>query len=467
MRRINAATVLATSLFLMAGVLSALPSSAMTPSLATMPSSAGLATAHVQSVGRVHTGGHRVGKPKPAPSHYTPPRGVRFNNPLGGRDSRRHILGHLIRTIDSVPGREKIRVASWNVRSADVVNSLIAAHNRGVSVRVVMDRLNANKSNPNSDVTRLIRALKRHEGNRKKSMLSNVVRCVSACRARAGIAHVKFYLFSRAGKAEDVVMYGSNNATDLAAYAQWNDLFTMRGKAAMYDEFFHVFNQMRRDRPVKQAYLTYEHGDYTSYFYPYRGKGTDHDPLLEVLNDIVCAGATDGTGTNGKTKIRIAQTSMHGERGKAIANRLREMWQRGCDIKIVYAVFGNGVLSVLRHTTRGPVPIKQIAQDFNLDGIYDRYLHMKSMAVSGRYRDRTNANVTWNGTANFTSVALASDEVVMRIFGGRVREQYSRWVDYLFTHPPRFTGKQAVLARFAMRRTVAAGVDPYSKMQLD
>ncbi|NHC24644.1 hypothetical protein G6553_15880 [Nocardioides sp. IC4_145] len=462
MRRLSAATVLATSLVLLAGLLGALPLSA-TAADTSAPASVRTAPLAERS----------VAKPKPAPLSYTPPQGVRVNNPLGDREARRRIIGHLIRTIQSVPGREKIRIASWNIRSDDIVDALIAAHRRGVSVRVILDRLNANKDNRNEGINRLQAVLKTKEHNRKAAMKSDVRKCVSSCRNRGGIAHTKFFLFSKAGKANNVVIYGSNNATDLAAHGQWNDVFTITGKANIYAEFEHVFDQMRRDKPVKQAYESYEHGKYTSYFYPYRGEGTEADPLLRDLNDIVCEGATGGTGTNGKTKIRIAQTSMHGDRGKRIAERLRTMWQRGCDIKIVYAVFGNNVLKILRNTTRGPVPLRHIAQDFNLDGVYDRYLHMKYMAVSGRYKGATDVEVTWNGSANWTSVALASDEIVMRIFDPRVRKTYADWVDHLYANPPKYSRNPRVQEQMSLRATsarrslVARGGNPYAGIQVN
>ncbi|MBC9733374.1 phospholipase D-like domain-containing protein [Nocardioides marmotae] len=467
MRRPLAATVLATSLVLLAGLLGALPTSA------TAAENTGTTSATSTSTRSSAVAGAPAAKPKPAPLKYTPPQGVRVNNPLGDREARRRIIGHLIRTVQSVPGREKIRIASWNVRSDDLVDALIAAHRRGVSVRVVMDRLNANKDNVNEGVNRMQAVFKTKEANRKASMKSDVRKCVSSCRSRSGIAHTKFFLFSKAGKAKDVVIYGSNNATDLAAHGQWNDVFTITGKPNIYAEFDHVFNQMRRDKPVKQPYVSYQHGKYTSYFYPHRGAGTEADPLLRDLNDIVCAGATGGTGTNGYTKIRIAQTSMHGDRGKAIAERLRTMWQRGCDIKIVYAVFGNNVLKILRNTSRGPVPMRHIAQDFNLDGVYDRYLHMKYMAVSGRYQGATDAEVTWNGSANWTGVALASDEIVMRIFDAGVRRTYADWVDYLYANPPRYSSspkvqeRLAAQASLARRSLVARGGNPYAGIQVN
>ena len=458
MRRLNAAAVLATSLVMLAGTFSA------------------AVAMSVPETGRVHlprevtsTATQLSNAVKTPPDHYTPVVGVKYNNPLGDKQARRRIVTHLLRTINSVPPHEKIRIATWNFRSDEIADALIRAHNRGVSVRVVIDRLNANPDNNNDVFNRLTRGLRRYQRTRVTSMKSYTRRCVSACRASGGIAHNKFYLFSRAGLGKNIVMYGSFNATDLATGYQWNDLYTMRGHGIIYQEFNSIFDEMALDQNVTQPYDRDEYGRFTSSFFPYKGKGTDGDPILDELDQVVCAGATGGTGTNGHTKIRIAQTSMHGGRGKAIAERLRQMWQRGCDIRVVYAVFGNEVLYILRHTTRGPVPIRQIAQDFTRDGVYDRYLHMKTMAVSGVYNGDTSANVTWNGSSNWTSVALASDEVVMRIVDAGVRRAYSTWFDYLFTHPPRFSNLPSSSTGSSvpggMGRTIA--VNPYSQMQLD
>ena len=329
-----------------------------------------------------------VGTASPAaatPDNYTPKEGVRFNNPLAGEQSRRNIIRHLIRTINSVPKKEEIRIASWNVRSDAIINALIRAHTRRqVSVRVVMDRLNANPSNPNFGVNRLEKALKVGNGKRKQSMKSFVRKCVSACRAARGIAHTKFYLFSEAGKTRNIVMFGSANATDLAASAQWNDLYTVRRDLTMYSQFDAVFQEMAHDRNLEQPYLGYATADNKihTWFYPYKGVGTEQDPVLAELAKTRCQGSTIN---GGKTRIRIAMTSMHGERGILIAQRLMRMWNRGCDIKIVYAVFGNEVMSVFRNKGPRPMPFRQIAQDFSRDGVYDRYLHMKDMTISGHY----------------------------------------------------------------------------------
>ncbi len=460
MRRVNAATVLVTTAILLGGTLGVLPATAAPVHLGKrLPEP-------VATVTKTLPGTTTTSRPKPAPGHYTPQTGVRYNNPLGDKAARRRILNHLIKTINSVPGRQKIRIASWNFRSDDLADALIRAHNRGVSVRVVIDRLNANDENPNPPFVRLTRAFRQHQANRRPSMRSYTRRCVSSCRAGSGIAHVKFFLFSRVAKARDVVMYGSNNATDLAAYGQWNDLYTLNNHSTMYDEFEHVFNQMVRDQGVRQPYLSYHHGKYTSYFYPTGAmarRRTRCSPSWAGSSAPEPRAAPAPTATRRSGSRRPRCTASAARPSPAGCG----MWERGCDIKIVYAVFGNEVLQILRHTDRGPVPIKQIAQDHNLDGVYDRYLHMKTMAVSGVYGSDTSSNVTWNGSANWTSVALASDEVVMRIFDPQVRQTYSAWFDYLFAHPPVFSGKQAVMARSARQSAVARGIDPYSQMQLD
>lgn len=146
MRRLNAVTVLVTSIVLVGGILGSIPASAAVPA-------AHIATADLQ---RTVTAATRT----PPPNHYTPVVGVKVNNPLGGKAAKRRILDHLLRTIKSVPYHGKIRIATWNYKSREITDALIAAHRRGVSVRVVIDRLNANADAPNPPFWRLTRALK-------------------------------------------------------------------------------------------------------------------------------------------------------------------------------------------------------------------------------------------------------------------------------------------------------------------
>ncbi len=395
-----------------------------------------------------------------AAKRYTPSAGVKTNNPLGGFSERRAITRHLLRSIDSARAGSHIRVASWNVRSDDFVNALIRAHKRDVTVRLIISRGNANAENPNVGIDRLQRALGR-SGNAKRpaAQKSKLRKCVSACRGKRGIAHSKFFLFSKAGKARWVVMNGSFNATDLAASHQWNDLFTVTGRRKVYREYRDTFRQMFRDKSVRQGYRQDTFGSLRTMMYPYTGKRTRKDPVLKELNHTSCAGAKHGT--NGKTRIRIAMTSWFGERGKKIAARIRQMHNRGCDVRIIYAVMGNEVLRMLRQASSGPVPLRQIVQDFNDDGIYDRYLHMKVMTINGVYRGDRSAWITFNGSANWSPAALASDEAVIRVDRRRTVNRYNTWIDHLFRNPPS-SGRP--LGRSARTTT---GVDPYANIEVD
>ena len=296
---------------------------------------------------------------------------------------------------------------------------------------------------------------------------------MSACRAPRGIAHTKFYLFSKAGKTRNIIMFGSANATDLAASAQWNDLYTVRRDLTMYSQFEAVFQEMAHDRNLEQPYLGFATADNKihTWFYPYKGVGTEQDPVLAELAKTRCQGSTIN---GGKTRIRIAMTSMHGERGILIAQRLMRMWNRGCDIKIVYAVFGNEVMSVFRNKGPRPMPFRQIAQDFSRDGVYDRYLHMKDMTISGHYdgapTPRSSSTAPPTGRRSVWRPTRSS----RRSTAAGCCASTTSWIDWLYAHPPKFSNVPpgttpgiGVMGRAAVMALKGLPFDPYAKMRAD
>ena len=240
-----------------------------------------------------------TGAAQASPSHFNPTPGPTFNNPYGGSVAAHRIVHKLVTTIDSVRTGHKIRIATWNLRSNAISQALIRAHRRGVSVRVIMDYSNWNPDNPNNYAKRTHDALAKGNKHRAPDMTSWLRRCKGSCRGPHGIAHVKFYTFDKVQDTRHVVMYGSANATELAATIQWNDIFTIRDNKTRYDEFIHVFDQMKRDKAVKQGYLNYPAKSSTISFYPYRGTGTSVDPVMQILNSIRCDGADHGTAIAG------------------------------------------------------------------------------------------------------------------------------------------------------------------------
>lgn len=403
-----------------------------------------------------------------SPDHYNVQGGVTFNEPYGRHGhSWRAIRRHILRTINTMKRGDHIKIASWNVRGRPYTDSLIKAHHRGVSVQVIMDRGNANPRHPNPDVARMVRAF-RGDGNRKASNRSWVKKCRSSCRGTSGIPHSKFFLFDRVGKKRYVTMYSSNNATDVAAHDQWNDLMTFVGRKAIYNKFVTVFNQMRQDRSRgKNTLLAWKaNKSLTFNFYPWVGTRAKGDPDLKRLNQIRCKGARGGTGWRGHTKIRIAQDALLSRRGIRIAHRLVHMRRHHCDIRLVYSLLGGKVRKILK---AGHVPMLQYSYDRNRDGMYDIYLHMKAMAISGVFRGKHDARVVFNGTANWTPVALASDEVVVRIASRAVMRKYVNWIDFLFNNRPARWGPdnlgRTTTTSMVNGRRIVKKIDPYALMK--
>jgi len=420
-------------------------------------------------------------KPKPkSPDHYTPTTGVTLNNPLGSRTSRLVSWRKLYRTINSVPTGGKIRIASWNVRSGGLVNALIAAHKRGISVRVTMDRSNIPPNTSNRDYRRLRRALSTRNVKRPTGMRSWLRVCGGSCRGPSGISHSKFYLFSQAGKAKNIVMYGSNNMTDNAANIQWNDLYTLANADKFYADFMEIFTQMATHKSVKNPFRSFTVGPRTINFYPNTGPGTTKNPVLTVLNQVKCTGA-GAAGINGRTKIRVGQTATYGNLGMALAKKVVQLKRQGCNIRIAYAMFGGNVLQVLR---AGHVPLVHVAIDTNEDGIYDKYIHLKVMTIQGNFAGKSNQQISWNGSSNWTSVSLASDDVQGMVDQVGITKRYANWIDRMYNHPPfglatrsarmaagispLFQPQVPVDTTFRSQTIVRrAGVNPYAHMQLN
>lgn len=399
------------------------------------------------------------------PDHFVPKTGPAFNDPYGKQVAVRRLISQVNRTIDSVPRGGRIRISAWNVRSAAITNALIRANNRNVSVQVVMDRLNWNPNNPNVDAARLAAALKAGNKGRSASKKSFLRRCISSCRGKYGIPHSKFFLFNKVRVKKNkkvetvpwVVMYGSYNATELGATIQWNDLYTTKNDEPRFKNFLDVFNEMVKDKRLKEPYVGYDDGVTATSFYPYYGKDITTDPVLDVLNTVSCTGAT--ATAKGFTRIRIAQTAMYGDRGLVLARKLAQLKRQGCNIRLVYAMFGGEVLQILRAAR---IPLTHLAYDANEDGLYDRYVHMKTMAISGNVAGNAAAKITWNGSANWTSVALASDEVVGVVRKKWVTTRYMKWIDYMFTHRPAAWGPDTSGNNVAPTgRTAMSAMNPY------
>jgi hypothetical protein len=151
---------------------------------------------------------------------------------------------------------------------------------------------------------------------------------------------------------------------------------------------------------------------------------------------VSCRGANNTA--SGRTKIQIAPDVIRQERGMRLARKLRTMWNNGCNIRIGYTVVGIDVGRFLRQSSgRGPVPMKHLTQDFNGDGEFDNYFHLKSMTIRGKYNGDPTGYALLNGSANWSGIAKVSDEN-LGIYRSRKRVlRYEEHLDFWYENFPR------------------------------
>ncbi len=389
---------------------------------------------------------------------FFPRRGVVFNNPIGGSNAQYRIYNKIVKSIRATPRGGYIRVMSWNVYSRSAVKALLAAQRRGVKIRVLMDDTNRTKI-PNPSWRMLVRGLRAGNKGRPAHKRSRAKTCQRSCRGKRGQAHAKFFMFSKSGGAKFVFMHGGANLTQAAAINQWNDLYTFVGNRQIYGFGRAVFNQMWRDRPVGAAFVRKHVGKNTMIFSPLSGPNFKREPVQRLLDKTQCWGARKAGAARGRTIIRVAPDVMRHQRGLRVARKLRRLWNQGCNVKIAYTVLSYKVSRVLRKPgRRGPVPTRHLVQDFDGDGDFDNYFHLKALTINGRVNGNRTAYLTVNGSSNASGVASVSDENVGIVKSRRITRKYERHIDYWFNNRPR-----SRVVPGARR----SNVDPYATVDMD
>jgi hypothetical protein len=387
-------------------------------------------------------------------STWQPRPGVRFNEPRDPKQS--HKINRYIRqAIANSPKGSQIRLVTWNYSNALYVNDVIAAHKRGVSVRIIMANGLAQRQGAGSYYPRTRDALAKGNKKRSPDMTSWFRTCKNSCRGREGIQHGKFFMFSHTGGRNNVVMSTSANLTDAAAYVQWNDLLTVVDRQVTWDNFTKVFKQMSRDKPIKKAFYTFQDGKYEGWFFPNMGRLRNYN-VMRLLDKVRCKGAVGDAGKNGTTVIRVSQAVFNGKIGTAVSGKLKGLKKRGCNIKLVYGVLNNNARKNL-----DDIPRKTILEDTNGDGYVDRYIHMKALTISGNFDGKRSSHIVYQGSANWSGMSTLSDEQGFIIRNQSLEEDYSGFINYLFKNPP--PQGQDLIKEIVLRHQ--AGFDPFAQIR--
>jgi hypothetical protein len=397
---------------------------------------------------------------KVTPDDYNPPAGMIFTHPYR-KGYRSLIRQHVVRTINSVPSGERIRVASWSFASKAYRKALKSAKSRGVSVQIVLSQRNTRK---NSDYKLLARIF----GTSMTPDGSWVRKCKLSCRGTGGTMHSKIFLFSQVYDTPYVDISGSANLTDFAVTNQWNQMNTVVGDQAVFDEAVRIFNEMSADRPA--PYVETHYPNLWTYYYP-RGRATPaNDFMLQALAPVHCTGATN-TGRSGRTVIKIAMYAWYQSRGQWLAKRVRQLWNQGCKIQIVFAISSNPVKNILYSPSgRGRIPMRQILLT-NTKHVPIYYLHDKWVAINGNYGGNTANSLSFQGSFNFSDLGFASDEEFQMIRGRDVYNRFARdfkllWTDRQARAPSPISKIPTIEGRYG-QNDLRLGTGVYRYMEAD
>jgi len=381
-----------------------------------------------------------------APANYSVPAGARFNNPLSNRTAQLRNLNHVIETVRSMPGYQvanpslcprdaasapsSIRISLYSVTNMRFANAMVDASRRCVSVHILM---NNHLSAATSEAIAVMQkemgtSIRTSVGGKTVAKRSFARRCSYGCRG-TGVLHSKFYLFdSRVavpGRARisDVTMVGSSNMTGNASGIQWNDLYTVKTHTFLHDNYEAMFNRMKVDRTDLHT-VRFSHGVYSTTFWP-QTPGTA-DPTMSVLNAIHCTGATGGAGLGGRTVVYINIHAWFEARGMRMAQRVRQMYNRGCYIRILYSFMSRSVYDELTAGTGSRMIARRTLFSLDGDKYADVYSHFKMIAASGVIGTDRSAWAVWTGSDNLTNGGTHWDEVMQRI---SVRSAFASYKD--------------------------------------
>lgn len=415
--------------------------------------------------------GTSVAPPSTAtPDNYTPRQGVTFNNPVGDRSARRAIYRKVIRSINSSPRGSDIYFFTWNFLTSQGTDALLRAQRRGVRVRLVMDDRNLTEID-NPPFRRLRAGLRRGSEDRRSVRRSWARVCDHSCRGKTGSAHSKFFLFSEVGKAKRVMIQGSANFTLASTNNQWNDVFTHVGSKRVWDFGRRVFREAARDKPADTPYASESIGNFRLIMFPNTGKNVP-DPVQGLLNQVRCFGAANTA--SGRTVIRIAPDAVRQDRGMRLARKVRNLWERGCDVRIGYTVMGVKIGRMLRAGSgRGPVPMKHLVQDFDGDGEFDNYFHLKAMSIVGNVGGDRRGHVVLNGSSNWSGLAKVSDENLGIYWRKGLTRRYQKHLNYWYENFPSDAEARLVFgsdkhAVYEDGEPVSTdGVNPFARMETD
>jgi len=343
------------------------------------------------------------------------PTGPIFNNPTGDTSDQRAIRTQVHDIVANADEGSVLRLAMYHFWDEDLAEDLVAAKDRGVNVRVVLDH--STLSYPASyDILKAGLGTSTGAG-------SWVVLCASGSSclgpSGTGINHNKYLLASSVGGGaqKNVVAQLTSNLTPSNYSRYWNSSVTVADNADLFDGYVSYFDKLAAQNRGNWKYTYGNAGAYKYYFFPRAGSSASSDTIVNALDNVACT-YSDDSGSH-KTSIHITMLKITRQ---AVADKLKSLGAAGCAIDIVYSETDSGTWPVLHSTG---ITNRCYQHDHDGDsGTPNRIVHSKNMLISGMYADKVQ-KVMWTGSHNFSGPALRNnDEAMLRITDGSVYDAF-------------------------------------------
>lgn len=322
-----------------------------------------------------------------------------FSNPDAGRDYTIHT--ELERLINPAPAGSAIRGAIHSLSIDSVANALLAAQNRGVDVRVVVDGKNESSTDP-AIVT--IKKLTYHKFCQNSSGGHG---CIST--SADGDMHTKMFTFSSTKDPNgvtrsNVVWFGSANLTYSSGPDAFNNTVTVYGDAALAGGFNANWADMwNRRHYTGDDY--YDAGTGRGYYLAGAGDAyaspeglNQTDTIVNRLNDV---------SPDIECRLRVGMASVTGGRPELVA-LVKSFRAAGCKVWMAIGTDSAGGISmsqaVYNELLGAGVAIRR------KDKVHDKFFLLRGTQDGAvRYR-------VYTGSQNWTQDALnENDEIFVKL----------------------------------------------------
>lgn len=344
-------------------------------------------------------------RPGAGDAPFQAPSGVLLARPASPEEDNKtfQVFLDLVR---HTPAQERIRILAHSFSFVPAAEELIAAHQRGVEVQVVVDRgVSGDWTAP---------SLLRDE-------LGTDRRASSYIYFAPGDLHQKSWSFTRTGDSRNVVLVGSMNLTYQSG-RQYTDVVSYVGRRDVRRAFDRRFLDVRRELPDVSPMGPVRLGRDRAWFFP--GYDRESDPVLRQLAAVPAPGA----------RIRVVMYAWLDARGLALAQLLGDKAAAGADVEVVLGRSVGPQIRAELEASEAKVRPGVFADGDDVHHKLTLVTHRGAPKVDGSTSPDVRFVLT--GSDNFTYPSLGRPELLLRLDVSRGDPdarfaRYDRWIDRL------------------------------------